>query len=467
MSPAQQKQIMLEAARLDERPASASSQEFIGTCILTAALCLGFGFFFSSNFPFDNHPLAIFPLMELTYGALVPWATAVVVIRTRQGTLTKLDLFFILMPILLIGLSSLFAWINYKQPFILGIGEERRNLSFLLWFLYDPIRRHYRLGFPAVFRALFWCATIYLVLSLLIQVLAVDQLLARKIPDLDTRKLRITSPGPAFALCVLIGLVCLATRGSRSDVVPVAVGLAGLILVAQSRQVTILVLLTALLSLFVLRPFLMLTVGTAGAATLGAVLLALNIDPITPAIEIIAPNIQEFGSDNFEHNPRSATLRITTQAVLENYFIGLGGVSVQHDGGGLQKFYGRHFWLNDVGAFGEVFRIGFFWFILLMAYLYFFINELSKVRNRSYKAAILTIGFFQLVVGVSANFLYNNGGAHAFLFLVITAAASISAHRARSTGGIQAASAGSALQAEAYRSQAARFSSDVSELSRS
>ncbi len=357
--------------------------------------------------------------MEATYGCLVLWSTALVISRIERGTLTKLDLYFFITPFLLMGLSALFAWANYGQPIVLGIGEERRSLSFLMWFLYDPIRRSFKLDFAAQCRAFVWCAAVYLVLGLLVQVLAPGSLLARDIPDLDVRKLRITSPGECFSFCFLLGVTWFAISGSRAYAIAASVGLAGLLLIAQTRQITIIVLLFAITGLMFLRPVQILKFGAAGAIAGTAILMAFNLDPITPLVELIAPNAVEL---DLSQNPRGATIEITMNLLMDNLLVGLGNVSVLHDGGLFQRLYGKHFWVNDVGPIGEIFRLGFLWFAFAMAAFIVFYNTWAQIPDRTNRMIIAILMLYFMVQGVSVGYFYGRGSTQAFLLLLGSAA---------------------------------------------
>jgi hypothetical protein len=403
-----------------------------GTAVLTAAFCLGFQFFFSSNYPFDNHPLAPVLLMEAVYGLLIAFAVALVVKRAVEGTLTRIDLFFLLMPALLMFLSALFAFVSFGQPLIFGIGEDRRALSFLFWFVYDPVCRRYGLTQRDIVRALVACAAIYLALSLAIQTMMPADLLARDIPDLDTRKLRITSPGECFAICFLLGIAVYAVTGRVRDLVPAAIGLAGLLLVAQTRQTTLVSLAVAAASMLVLRPGTTLKIGLVAGFALLVFVTLLDSNPLLPILEFVAPNLEEFSGAHLSENPRSVTFSIVMKLLSENFFMGIGGVSILYDGG-LQRIYGKHFWINDVGIFGEVFRIGFVWIVFMVAYLYVAFNEWVRMRDRALRAAIASIVIFFLIQSLSAGFLFRHGYVHAFVFLVMMAPAGMRMSGVRGT----------------------------------
>lgn len=391
----------------------ANVQRIRGIAALTLALCLGLQFFFSSNFAFDNHPLAPRLLMEATYGALLVYATYVVAGRIRNGSLTSIDLFCYLTPIALIFLSTLFAWIFYKQPVAFGIAENRKALSFLLWFLYDAIRRKYELDTDAVFRSLVFCAAIYFVLGILVQTFAKEFLLARDIPDLDPRKLRITSPGDCFMLVFFFGVVSLACKGLRIYLLPASIGLAGLLLISQTRQITLLCMLIALASFCVLRPVAAFKAGVVGIGVITVCVIGFEFDPLEPVFNFILR-----GGDSLTENVRAHTAQIIVRVLAENYFVGRGALSVMFDGG-FQRFYGPYFWLNDVGILGELFRTGFLWPLFLLFYLRVFAGEYARMRSFTDRAVILTILTFLIVLAATQGFFFNQGHIHAFLFLAV------------------------------------------------
>ncbi len=399
-----------------------SARQVRGTVALTLAFGLAFQFFFATNFSFDNHPLAFRYFLESTYGLLLLYSTVVVLARMRQRSLTALDLFFFTTPLALVFLSTFFAWINYKQPIIYGLAENRKALSFLFWFVFDGIRRRYELDADDVFRALLWCAAIYLVLSLLIQAVASDRLLTRpNIPDLDPRKLRITSPGDCFAIAFLYGTVSLACKRSIAHAVPMLIGLTGLLLIAQTRSLTLLALLVAGLAVLVLRPAVTVRAAAAGAVAVGLLMVGFDKDPIGSVFDYV---LRGGDSVSLDDNIRAQTAQIALRLLAENYYFGLGALSVMFDGG-FKRLYGPYFWINDVGLLGEFFRIGFMLLVFMIIYIRLFVGEFVKTKSLVDRTVVICV----LAMLLPGGFFFHSGHIHAFAFLVMSAGATAQVRR--------------------------------------
>jgi hypothetical protein len=108
------------------------------------------------------------------------------------------------------------------------VSEDRRILTLLYWFAFDPVRRRYGLTLNDILTAFALCACIYLIVAVGLQFLLPDRLSGREIPDLDTRRLRMSAPGDCFAISFLAGLTGrLASRRRTVDIVLLVVGLIG------------------------------------------------------------------------------------------------------------------------------------------------------------------------------------------------------------------------------------------------
>lgn len=400
----------------------------VGIALLTVAFLLAFQFFFSFGRAFETHPLAPFLLLEATLSGLLVWSALLLLYKTKMGTINVYDLYFFFTPVLFLALSATFAWYNYDQPLVLGFSEDRRVLNFLFWFAFDPIRERYRLSLRDVLVAILICSTIYLVVGLGEQYTIPGKLLAREIPDLDIRKLRISSSSEAFCICLIVGVMLLFHGQRTFGWSMLIVGVLGMVLIAQTRQNIIVMIVAAGLVTAYMRPVFAVVAALVGAILI-SVLLSVSQDALEKALEFLLPNISEFNSENLSNNTRSHTFGVVLNLLNENYLVGLGAVSILHDDG-LRKFYGKNFWINDVGVFGELFRVGFFYFAFLIAYVILIVKKFlavpSKLDRELIGAALLP---FVLLVP-TAGFMYRIGFVHAFLFLCLSAAAAPGVARA-------------------------------------
>jgi hypothetical protein len=323
-----------------------------------------------------------------------------------------------------LALSTGFAWFAFDQPLIFGVSEDRRLLTFLYWFAFDPVRRKFGLTLTDILLALTLCACIYLIVAIGLQIIVPDQLNSRGIPDLDTRRLRMSATGDCFAVSFLSGLAgSLVSRHRTINLVALVVGLVGLLQVAQTRQITLAALVAAVTIIWLLRPAWALVVGIAGSAAFVATIWVRGPVFFEQLIDALLPNINEFLGSNLAENARINTLGIVTQLLAENHFFGLGAVSLLYDGG-LPRLYGRNFFINDVGMLGEIFRVGFFYVGFICAYAAMALNLWQRIEARQHRVLIASLYLFYFLLAPTDGFFYRIGFVHAFLFLLMAAAAS-------------------------------------------
>ncbi|MBV8922239.1 hypothetical protein [Bradyrhizobium sp.] len=390
---------------------------------MTALFCSAFQFFHSFGKAFETQPLAPYLLLEVTLAVLLLFASITIALQVASGRVRPLDLFFFLFPLVWLTLSAGFAWLMFDQPPIFGIGEDRRILTFLYWFAFDAVRRRFGLTVTDILRALVLCACIYLIVAIGLQIIVPDRLSGRAIPDLDTRRLRMSAPGDCFAITFLSGLVgSLVSRHRAINLLALTVGLVGLLQVAQTRQLTLAALAAAVIIIWLWRPHWALALAAAGTA---AFLVTISLrGPVVfeQLVEAVVPNMQEFFGANLAENARINTLGIVVGLLEDNHFLGLGAVSLLHDGG-LARIYGRDFFVNDVGFLGEVFRVGLFYCGFLAVYAAIALKLWQRVGCAQHRALIAGLYLFYFLQAPTDGFFYRLGFVHAFLFLLMAAAA--------------------------------------------
>jgi hypothetical protein len=391
---------------------------------MTALFCSAFQFFHSFGKAFETQPLAPYLLLEATLAALVLFASISIAMQLASGRLRPLDLFFFLFPLCWLTLSAGFAWFTFDQPPILGISEDRRILTFFYWFAFDAVRRRFGLTVADILLALVLCACIYLVVAIGLQIIVPDRLSGRALPDLDTRRLRMSAPGDCFAITFLSGLVgSLVSKRRGINRLAVVVGLVGLLQVAQTRQLTLAALATAVIVVWLWRPNWALVLAAAGTAAFLATISLRGPVVFEQLAEALVPNIQEFFGANLAENTRINTLGIIVKLLEDNYLLGLGAVSLLYDGG-LARIYGRDFFINDVGILGELFRVGVFYFGFLGVYAAIALRLWQRIAVIQHRALIACLYLFYGLQAPTDGFFYRMGFVHAFLFLLLAAAAS-------------------------------------------
>jgi hypothetical protein len=170
------------------------------------------------------------------------------------------------------------------------------------------------------------------------------------------------------------------------------------------------------------RPMWSLVIASFAAAAFLVAVFTRGPVLIEELIEVVLPNISEFFGADLVDNARMNTLGIVSQQLAENYFMGLGAVSLLHDGG-LARIFGRNFFINDVGVFGELFRVGvgylgFFWVYVAMS-----LQSWKRMRLPKDRALVGGLFLFCLLVGPTDGLFYRMGFLHAFLFLLMKAGA--------------------------------------------
>jgi hypothetical protein len=180
---------------------------------------------------------------------------------------------------------------------------------------------------------------------------------------------------------------------------------------------------TALIIVWLLRPKWALTMGIVGIVVFAATILVRGPVLFEQLGDALLPNISEFFGSNLAGNARINTLGIVTSLLTENHFFGLGAVSLLFDGG-LSRIYGRNFFINDVGMIGEIFRVGFFYAGFVCAYAATALKLWQRIESARDRALIAGIYLFYFLQAPTDGFFYRLGFVHAFLFLLMSAAAS-------------------------------------------
>jgi glutamine synthetase adenylyltransferase len=109
----------------------------------------------------------------------------------------------------------------------------------------------------------------------------------------------MSAPGDCFAIALLAGLTgSLALWRRTVNIVLAVLDLIGLLQVAQTRQLTLAAMATALIIVWLLRPKWALTMGIAGAAAFVATILLRGPILFEQLADALLPNISEFFGSN-------------------------------------------------------------------------------------------------------------------------------------------------------------------------
>jgi hypothetical protein len=320
--------------------------------------------------------------------------------------------------------SAFFAAFAFGQPLLFGIVETRRTFAFLSVYYLIACVLWLRPTIDDVYLALLACFAVYFGLSLVNQYAFTDFLLARDVPVFDMRKLRIFNGSDLY---VVIGLCSLVMYQRRDNLLYLAVFLLAAFAlhgISQTRSVLVVYLLVGGVYLSCFRPGLAFF-GFFLAVTGTLVALAAGADLGTQAYNLaerLIPNLFELTEEDLGENIRTNTFLTVMRELGGNYLIGLGALSVQWEDG-FAPYYGEHFWLVDVGIFGELYQVGFlypFFVSVLAAFVYWLVRD-SRTTIGGEFVMIVTL---YLVVGAPLNGLFwRLGFVFAFLYLASRALA--------------------------------------------
>lgn len=257
--------------------------------------------------------------------------------------------------------SAVLANLNYGQPLIYGILEERRSLLYLsffptLYFLIKtaPTQKHVASYFmySAVLCAI---AGFLYYFGIIPENTGISFQMDEKDPGtaelLRPNRFQIGSGYVSLAAFML--LYSMRDRVSMARVGLLLFFAAYLWFVIQTRQ-TMLIWIIAALWIFRNRIGSLLKVGS-----LAAVILVASFFMVP---EFYVEQYDRFNALLFEATSgpgvRDNTVATIIQAVRDNYYIGMGALSLQWNGG-FSGMYGPHFYLSDVGIMGVYYRYGF------------------------------------------------------------------------------------------------------------
>lgn len=324
--------------------------------VLFILILMNSGIFFLA----DNKKAGIPFTRELyLFGILV--AAGMLLFMWKRVYQSKASLWILFFGGVLPLTSAVLANLNYGQPLIYGILEERRSLLYLsffptLYFLIKtaPTQKHvenyfmYSAVLCAIVGFLYYFGIIPENTGISFQMDEKDPGTAEL---LRPNRFQIGSGYVSLAAFML--LYSMRERVSMARVGLLLFFAAYLWFVIQTRQ-TMLTWIIAALWIFRNRIGSLLKVGS-----LAAVILVASFFMVP---EFYVEQYDRFNALLFEATSgpgvRDNTVTVIMQAVRENYYIGMGALSLQWNGG-FSGMYGPHFYLSDVGIVGVYYRYGF------------------------------------------------------------------------------------------------------------
>ncbi|MDA7949168.1 MAG: hypothetical protein MPJ78_17025 [Hyphomicrobiaceae bacterium] len=370
---------------------------YVFSPVLVAVLLVHGGFFFRAGSPFEQHFLAFSGLREAYIGLCCFAAILAVIEGLHRKRFGAGDLILLLVVLAFAFGSATFAYLKFGQPVFYGLFEERRVLLFFGMFLILAAYFQFSNRPEALVGAIYWAALIYLCLGLVMQTGLLGDLASRDIPDLDPRKYRILVGSDMYSISIVIGSVMIIRHGAWEHLVPVLVGVAGLLLISQTRS-TIGIVIVAVGVIFALTSWRHFLVAAAGGVV-GLVALFLWTK--------VSGGDLGVGNSVAELDVRVTTSRTILTELEKNDWLGMGALSLQWQNG-FHRIYDKHFYLSDVGVVGEFYRFGIFLFVIyggLAIAIFSYFRQPMDPRGRS-----IANGLFIL-------FIINAFGAGLFAFV--------------------------------------------------
>lgn len=344
--------------------------------------------------------LYLLGIMATSALLLVAWK------RLYQSKTSLWILFFgVALPLASAGLAKL----NFGQPLIYGLLEERRSFAFLVFFptlllLIKTAPSQQQLEKFFLYSGLACTAVGYLYY---LGIIPVNTNIAFEVDAKDFGPLRPDRYriGSAYiGLCAFMLMYRLKQRVSLAALGLLLYFSAYLWLVLQTRQ-SMLIWVLAGLWIFRDRVDSLLKVGLLGSALL---VVSYLLFP-----EFYYQQYLKFNALLFEATSgpgvRSTTAAIALEAVAENWYIGLGALSLQWNGG-FSSLYNPHFYLSDVGIFGVYYRFGLLTPAIALVYYLGFLRLMKKCPDKGHLLNAFQLSFvFSLLNFAMSNALMYGG----------------------------------------------------------
>jgi hypothetical protein len=336
-------------------------------------------------------------------------ATALLLVTWKRLYQSKASLWILFVGLALPLASAGLANLNFGQPLIYGLLEERRNFLYLVFFptlflLIKTSPTQQQLEKFFLYSGLA-CATIgflyYLGIipensNISFQVDYKDAGSANLRPD----RYRI---GSAYVgICAFMLMYSLKQHVTLAKLGILLFFTAYLWLVLQTRQT---MLIWALAGLWIFRDRID---SLLKVSLLGITLLVVSY---FMAPEFYYAQYVQFNALLLEATEgpgvRGTTTGIVLDAVAENWYIGLGALSLQWNGG-FSTLYNPHFYLSDVGVFGIYYRFGLLTPAIVLIYYFGFLRLMKKCPQKGnlLSAFQLSFVFSMLNFAMSNSLMY-------------------------------------------------------------
>ena len=318
---------------------------------------------------------------------------------------SRTSLWIIFMGVMLPLMSAVLSNLNFGQPMLYGLFEERRFLEYLVFFpvlflllMAQPTQEE--LGRYFLYIALF-CATFGF--SYYLGIIPQNAVVSFTVDDwtryedlLRPDRYRIGSGFVTLAAFML--MYNMRDRVTLSGLLMLLYLVAYLWLVMQTRAT---MLIWAFAGLWIFRKRID---SLMKMSVLGVIILGVSWFMVP---EFYIQQYERFHALLFEAaagpGVRDRTIATIIDAISANNFFGMGALSLQWNGG-FSRVYNPHFYLSDVGIFGVYHRYGFLTPLVVLVFYGGFIWIMRQCKNKGSLLAALQLSF---VFGMM-NFVLSN-----------------------------------------------------------
>jgi hypothetical protein len=334
-------------------------------------------------FLIDNKTAGLPYIRELFIAAITVSALFLLLVwkRTHQS---RAGLWILCLGLVLPLLSALLAKAKFGQPLIYGLLEERRSFLYLMYFpvLYlmikarltqEQLERYFLLAGLA-------CVAVgYLYyLGIIPQNNDVTFMVDEKDYGSDPlRPNRFDIAGPYVSACAFMLMYRLKRQFSLGTVLLLLLFTSYLWLVLQTRNT---MLIWAVAGVWIFRS----QWGTLLKVGIAVMVILLVADFFLPEgifAEQYAKLNAMVGEATSGGGVRGNTIALVLRDVAQNYYIGMGALSLQWNGG-FARLYSIYFYLSDVGLMGVFYRYGFLTPIVALIYYIGYWRIMRQCRNK-------------------------------------------------------------------------------------
>ena len=297
------------------------------------------------------------------------------------------ELFVLALTPILLVIPALFAYLNFGQPVFYGVIEERRALSYLVFFpVYFAISKRY-VSVQWVVKVILVICVVNIVNTFYAYMNIRSQVVIDALNSMNARFDR-TIIGQYYMLFAYMLVLWDWLKNNKHQSILILLGiLAYFLIFVQTKQMIL--VLSALTVIVVMRD-----IGKSTWLIL-----------VTLVVTIFLVNYIDMGYFFDKYRllfqlavQNTDSIRASTASIIMSdmsdmlYLLGKGSLSLMWHGG-FQQFFGENFYLSDVGILGSYYRFGVLAIPLVVLYYYFYYysyRRLGVYRNEILPKALIS-----------------------------------------------------------------------------